>query len=381
MLDVDAVRAQIPLTESCSYFNTGGIAPVPTPVADALRGDIDAMTQRGPELIMDYARYAERLQSARACLATFLGVEAADLCLTHGVADGVTTVFNGIDWAAGDELILTDEEHPAVKIPAERLIDSHGVVLKFMGVDGSDDDILGRLDELLSQRTRLLALSHVTTDTGTKLPAQRIVARAHDNRVPVLWDGAQSLGQFPVDCADVGADFYSLLVYKWMYGPYTAGALHVTPEWQDRLRVVPSSANYFGKEGARRFEFSTVPPIFYHAAAAAVDWLEELGVDNIEAHSSELARQLRSDLRDNVAGLHIENPAYPGMCTGIVTFRVDDVEGAHISTALRERGIITRPTGLKFSGVRTSVAAFTTQADCSAFVEAVGQIVDTAKGS
>lgn len=374
-LDTEAIRAQIPATGECSYFNTGGISPSHNVVTDCLIDEFRGIAQHGPPMMMDYAKYNQRLQDARAGLAAFCGVEAADLCLTHGVADGVTTIFNGMDWQAGDELVLTDEEHPAVKIPAERLTASHGVVIRHLAIDGSDADILQRLQQLLGKKTRLLALSHVTTDTGTKLPAKAIVDLAHAHDVPVVYDGAQSLGQFPVDVSDLGADFYSLLNYKWMYGPYSAGALYVHKQWQERLKVVPSSANYFGNEGARRFEFATVPPPYYHASAAATDYLQQLGIANIEAYVTTLATRFRKDLAE-IPGLVIENPADPAMCTGVVTFRVDGVEGPHISTELRSKRIITRPTGLKFSGVRASVSFFTSDAEIDAFVAAVAEIVD-----
>lgn len=374
-LDIEAIRAQIPATKECSYFNTGGISPSHDVVTDCLVQEFRSIAQHGPPMMMDYTKYNERLQASRAGLAAFCGVGAEDLCLTHGVADGVTTVFNGIDWQAGDELVLTDEEHPAVKIPAERLTESHGVVIRYLAIDGSDADILQRLGEMLTKRTRLLALSHVTTDTGTKLPAKAIVELAHSQDVPVVYDGAQSLGQFPVDVSDLGADFYSLLNYKWMYGPYSAGALFVSKPWQQRLQVTPSSANYFGGDGARRFEFATVPPPYYHATAAATDYLQQLGIDNIEAYVTPLAIRFRRDLA-TIPGLVIENPVDPAMCTGVVSFRVDGVEGPHISTELRSRRIITRPTGLKFSGVRASVSFFTSEAEIDAFVAAVGEIVE-----
>lgn len=376
-MNVDSIRAQIPLTQECLYFNTGGIAPSLEPVTSALVNEFHEIGQHGPPLIMDYQKHYARLEEARQKLAGFCGVDAEDLCLTHGVADGVTTVFNGIDWQEGDELILTDEEHPAVEIPAKRLPDAHGVQLHYLPIAGDAADILQRLEEMMTSRTRLLALSHVTTDTGTRLPARAIVELAHARGVPVLYDGAQSLGQFPVDLSELGADFYSLLVYKWMFGPYTAGALYVEKSWQERLRVVPSSANYFGSKGVRRFEFAPVPPPYYLASAAAADYIQELGVARIEARVRGLAARLKTDLKA-VPGLVIESPQDPGMCTGVVTFRVEGVEGPHIADELRARRIITRPTGLKFSGVRVSVLFFTSEAELTALVDAVGEIAAAA---
>jgi selenocysteine lyase/cysteine desulfurase len=373
-MNVDAIREQIPLTRECTYFNTGGIAPSLDAVTEVLVSGYEDIARHGPPLIMNYQKHYDRVEEARQKLASFCGVAAVDLCLTHGVADGVTTVFNGIDWQAGDDLILTDEEHPAVKIPAERLAATQGVQLHFLPLAGGAADILQRLEDMMTPRTRLLALSHVTTDTGTRLPARDIVELAHQRDVPVLYDGAQSLGQFPIDVSELGADFYSLLVYKWMYGPYSAGALYVEKSWQERLRLVPSSANYSGSEGARRFEFAAVPPPYYYASAAATDYIGQLGLAQIEERVGELVTRLKSELVA-VPGLVIENPQDPEMCTGVVTFRVEGVEGPHISDELRARKMITRPTGLKFSGVRVSISFFTTEAELDALVGAVGEIV------
>ena len=377
-MDVDAIRATMPLVHERLYFNTGGIAPSPAAVTDTLVDEFNWISQHGPPLMVDRERYSGQITDARQRMADFCGVQVEDLCLTRGVADGVTTVLNGFDWKEGDELILTDEEHPSVKIPAERLTPAHGVQLKFLPVAGTAEAILERLRDLLTPRTRLLALSHVTTDTGTRLPARDIVQLAHERDVPVLYDAAQSLGQFPIDVPQIGADFYSLLVYKWLYGPYSAGALYIEKSWHDRLRVVPTSVNYSGTEGAQRFEFITVPWPYYMASAAAFDFLRTIGLENIEARATRLATELRNGLK-RIPGLSIESPEEPGMSTGIVTFRVEGVEGGTISEGLRQRNIITRPTGLKFSGVRVSVTFFNIEEELEAVVKAVAEIVAAAK--
>ena len=152
-MDVDRIRAQIPLTRECIYFNTGGISPSLDLVTNTLVNEYQEIAQHGPPLIMNYLKHNSRLDAARQKLAGFCGVAVADLCLTHGVADGVTTVFNGFDWKVGDHLILTDEEHPAVKIPAERLAAAHGVQIHYLPINGGPADILQRLEELLTSKT------------------------------------------------------------------------------------------------------------------------------------------------------------------------------------------------------------------------------------
>ncbi len=149
-MDVEAIRAQLPVTQKCRYFNTGGISPSLKVVTDSVTQELQRMAEYGPTKILDNPLYEERLQGGRQGLADFIGVAVDDLCLTRGVADGVTSIFNGIDWQPGDEVILTDEEHPAVQIPAERLPDRHGVVLRHLSIDGSADDVLSRLGEMMT---------------------------------------------------------------------------------------------------------------------------------------------------------------------------------------------------------------------------------------
>lgn len=384
-MDIPAIRAGIPLVNDCLYFNTAGIAPSLSAVTESLVGDFAEISRHGPPLIIDPAGNSERIAETRRRIAALCGVEAADLCLTRGVSDGINIVFNGFDWKEGDELIITDEEHPAVQIPADRLSAGRGVVLKRLPVSGDADAMLRHLREMLTPRTRLITLSHVTTDTGTRLPAEAIVQVAHEHDLPVAFDGAQSLGQFPVDVLQLGADFYSLLGYKWLFGPYTAGALYIARPWQGRLRVVASGARserrvdrpmdyYLPPEGAKRFEFGAFPTPIYHATAKGIEYVRAIGIPEIETRALRLAAGLRTELK-RLPGLTIESPESADTSTGVVTFRIDGIDGKDLNAGLRARQIITRPTFLKFSGVRVSIAFFNTEEELEAVVKAVVEVV------
>lgn len=374
------IRSHVPLVRDCLYFNTGGIAPSLSVVTDTFHEYYNHIARSGPPLILDPAANVAQMEDARRRIAHFIGVETNDLCLTRGVTDGVHLVFNGFDWNAGDEIILTDEEHPAVQVPADRLAAACNVKLKQMTLSGDPDEMLRRFRDLITPRTRLAALSHVTTDTGTRLPVESITKLAHEHGFPVLLDGAQSLGQFPVDVRALDVDFYSYLAYKWMFGPFSTGGLYIARPWQTKLKLVPTGRQVdqelseAAKEGARRFEIGQLTQPLYLATAAALDFIQEIGLAEIEREGWRRSSLLRDGLK-TIPGLTLHSPVGPDGSPGITAFSVAGIEGTHINAKLRERRMIPRPTGLKFSGVRVSLALFTTEGEIELLVKAVGEIV------
>ncbi|MBM3262576.1 MAG: aminotransferase class V-fold PLP-dependent enzyme [candidate division Zixibacteria bacterium] len=382
-MDLVGIRSRMPLLQELVYLNTGGISPSLNIVTDVFHGYFDRIARTGPPLIVDSVRNASEMEDAHKRIASFLHIDPNDLCLTRGVTDGVHLVFNGFDWNPGDEMILTDEEHPAVQVPADRLAKACGVTLKRLAIAGGPEMILKRFRDLITPRTRLAALSHVTTDTGTRLPVEAMVRVAHEREVPVLLDGAQSLGQFPVNVKAIGADFYSYLSYKWMFGPFSTGGLYIARSWQGRLKLVATGRQAEQalpeppENGAQRFEIGQLSQPLYYATAVALDFIEGLGLSAIESVCTRRAAALCEGLK-TIPGLVVHSPAPPDGAPGIVAFSVKGIEGTHINTQLRARRMIPRPTGLKFSGVRVSVAFFNTDEEIEELVKTVAEIVKKA---
>ena len=116
-----------------------------------------------------------------------------------------------MNWREGDEIIVTDQEHPALLIPLANVARRHGCVLKRIPVSASSEEMLASFSELLTDRTKLVAVSHVTTDSGTILPAAEMTRLAHEQGSLVLFDGAHSVGQFPLDVHALDCDFYAIV--------------------------------------------------------------------------------------------------------------------------------------------------------------------------
>jgi L-cysteine/cystine lyase len=389
MLDVTAIRKDIPSLDKSIYLNTGGVAPIPRPVYEVLIREFTERYIEGSPDILRPVSVQQEESRVRKEMARFLGVEPSEICFTRGVSDGASIAMNGFRWQPGDEIVTTNEEHCAFYLSILLLKKRFGVVVRMLELENDGDVILERFQRLLSPHTRLVALSHVTTDNGIRLPVQAMSASAHEAGVPVLLDGAQSLGQFPVNVKETGCDLYSVLSYKWLLGPYSAGVLYISNDWADRLEVTATGAraeralNYAAgtfelARGAQRFEFGPrVLPVCL-GMVEAVHYLEEIGLGEIERQVQGQAEYLRQGLRA-IPGVTLRSPEQPDQGTGIVTFSIQGLPGRDISQAFRTRwNIVTRPTGLRFDAVRVSVAFFTTREELDAVLEAVGTLVRAA---
>jgi len=210
---------------------------------------------------------------------------------------------------------------------------------------------------------------------------------AHERGALVFSDGAQSLGQIPVDVRAIGCDFYAVVGYKWLFGPYPSAALFIRRDVLDRVAVTWTGSratetaridmnmdNMTFIDGARRFEYGG--RVFAHdsAMAAGADYVTRLGIDTVEVHARRLTEYFHDALA-RIPGVRIESTRDLRATTGIVTIGVPGIDGPTLSAALRERwNIIARP-ALRGTSVRVSIAAFTNERDLDALVDGVATVV------
>jgi selenocysteine lyase/cysteine desulfurase len=263
-LDLDALRRRIPGVEATAYLNTGGFGLMPDVARQELiQGYADLATKIDP--MAWYARCHEQEGPLRARIGRFVGADADEIALKISLSDGYGSVLWGLDWRPGERVIVTDEEHPSPRLAVElaaRQFALEVVTLPIRPLDRFTEALRAEL----GRGARLVALSHVTTDSGTVLPAREIVRLARDAGALSLFDGAQALGQGPVDLHDLGCDFYAAMGYKWLLGPSGTGLLYARRASQGQLRSVIGSGSvrwldlprgrYEEDEGAARFEFA-----------------------------------------------------------------------------------------------------------------------------
>jgi selenocysteine lyase/cysteine desulfurase len=380
---IGSIRNDFPMLAHWLHMNCGGMAPLSTSVGEELLRVPKEVIEIGPSRLLAHDEDFLRIETARATLASLIGADPDEIAFTTQFSTAVNIVVEGLKWEPGDEIIVTDQEHPALLIPILNMVKKRGLVIKRFPVTHDPQEMLASYRALLTDRTRLVAVSHVTTDSGDRLPAAEMTKLAHDNGSLVLFDGAHSLGQFPVDMHALDCDFYAIVGYKWLFGPYPSAALYVRADLLDTLDVswTGSNATKGGSvtmgvedlvwiDGAKRFEYGGRTFSYDTAMAAGIEYISNLGLRAIEEHAQHLQKRLRDGLTA-IPGAGLHSPTDPCLATGIATVSLANMDGKQLSAALRDRYQIIQRPALRATTVRISLAAFIEDADVDTLLSAL----------
>ena len=327
MIDVEAVRARIPALAGSSYLNMS-YGPKPTPVVDEVVR-LARLTEAEGTLNPDVqAELWKRYDDAKDGVARLLGADTSEIAMTRHVTEGINIVATGMDWRPGDEVIISDEEHPGGSLPWMNLARRRGVVVRKVHLSYDLDSLLQDLDSLIGPRTRLVSISHVSTRSGFLLPAAEVSEFVHSRGVPIVLDGAHAVGLVPVDVKEIGCDYYSGCGHKWLMAPQGTGFLYVNKDRLDELQITwlgAATATLFdlenlafeAKTDADKFEYGTRDLTVYGGLAVALDMAQQIGIDEIAARSGDLAARMKRGLAD-VPGVELMTPVDALRSTGIV---------------------------------------------------------------
>jgi len=370
-LDVEAIRADFPaLTRTVRngnqlvYLDSGATSQKPFQVLDAERTFYErhnGAAHRGTHLLGEEA--TDAYEGAREKVAAFIGAQPGEVVFTKNATEAINLVAYAMSNATvtgargserfrvlpGDEILVTEMEHHANLVPWQQLCERTGATLRWLGVtpDGRLD--LDHLDDMITGRTRIVAVTHQSNVTGTVPPVADITRAAHEKGALVLADAAQSVPHQPVDAAALGVDFLAFSAHK-MLGPYGIGVLFGRA---DLLEAMPpfltggSMIEVVRMEGStflpppQRFE-PGVPAVAEAAGlAAAVDYLAGLGMCNVAAHEESLTEHALDTLRE-INGVRILGPDTTKDRGGAVSFEVQGVHPHDVGQVLDELGIAVR---------------------------------------
>lgn len=382
-------RQQFPALANKAYFNFGGQGTLPQASLAAIQQAYEYVQQHGPFSIGVNAWITEEAHQTRLAIASEIGATAETITLTEDVTVGCNIAMWGIDWQAGDHLLLTDCEHPGI-------IAASAEIARRFKVEVSTCPIRETLNQgnptavivqHLQPRTRLVVLSHLLWNTGQVLPLAEIVAAcrnytASTQPVRVLVDAAQSVGCLPLNLTELGADFYAFTGHKWLCGPEGIGGLYVRPEALESLHptfigwrgiMMGKSGNPIGwKPDARRFEVATSAYPLYAGLRSAIAFHQQWGTPQERYQQicqiSEYLWQRLSQL-DKVRCLRTSPPE-----AGLVSFELTNGQShKQLVDILEQQGFMLR-TILDPDCVRACVHYFTHQSEIDQLIAAIESI-------
>ncbi len=329
--NVKAIRADFPILERqvhgrpLVYLDNAATTQKPLAVLDAMRSEylnVNANVHRGVHYLSKKA--TELHEAARERVRQFINARSTnEIVFTRGTTEAINLVastFCSSQMKAGDEVLVTDMEHHSNIVPWQMQAMQRGIVVRHLPI--TDDGLLRTdlLDEYITERTRLVSLTHVSNVLGTVNPVKEITATVHSHGIPVLVDAAQSAPHTPIDVSDIGCDFMAFSGHK-MYGPTGIGVLYGREEWLDRLPPYQGGGEMIGtvswekttwNELPFKFEAGTPDYVATHGLATAIDYITAIGLDKIHAHEQQLLTYCHEQLMQ-IPGLRIlgEHPEAP----------------------------------------------------------------------
>lgn len=401
MYDVNKFRADFPILQRevygrpLVYLDNAATTQKPLCVLDAMREEylnVNANVHRGVHYLSQQA--TDLHEAAREKVRQFINArKTEEIVFTRGTTEAINLVassFCGSQMRAGDEVLVSDMEHHSNIVPWQLQAQSWGIVVRHLPItdDGSlvDNDTIATF---LTEKTKLVSITHVSNVLGTVNDVRQIVEMAHSRGIPVLVDAAQSAPHTPLDVQQLGCDFLAFSGHK-MYGPTGIGVLYGKEEWLEKLPPYQGGGEMIDKVSWEKTTFERLPFKFEagtpdyvatHGLATAIDYIQSIGLDAIEAHEQELTRYCMEQLRA-IDGMRIFGEAKHK--DAVVSFLVGDIHHLDMGTLLDRLGIAVR-TGhhcaqplmarLGISGtVRASFALYNTKEEVDALVAGIRRV-------
>ena len=378
------------------YLDNAATTQKPLCVLDAMRNEylnVNANVHRGVHYLSQQA--TDLHEAARETVRRFINAaKTEEIVFTRGTTEAINLVASSFcesQMQAGDEVIVTEMEHHSNIVPWQLQAMKRGIVVRHLPITDDGQLQLSALDTLLSARTKLVCVAHVSNVLGTVNPVEQIIKTAHAQGVPVLVDGAQSAPHFAVDVQAMDCDFFAFSGHK-MYGPTGIGVLYGKEEWLEKLPPYQGGGEMIDKVTWEKTTFERLPfkfeagtPDFVatHGLATAIEYIGSIGFEVISQHEQELTRYCMEQLM-TIDGMKIYGPSQATAKDAVVSFNVGDIHHLDMGTLLDRLGIAVR-TGhhcaqplmdcLGISGtVRASFALYNTKDEVDTLVAGIRRV-------
>lgn len=398
--DVNAIRKDFPILsrtvydKPLVYLDNAATTQKPLCVLDAMRDEYlnaNANVHRGVHYLSQQA--TDLHEAARETVRSFINAgSTTEIIFTRGTTESINLVASSFAEAfmqPGDEVIVTVMEHHSNIVPWQLQAAKRGITIKVIPMDDRGNLVTDGIDDLFTERTKIVSIAHVSNVLGTVNPVEEIISIAHSHNVPVMVDGAQSAPHFKVDVRSMDCDFFVFSGHK-MYGPTGIGVLYGKEEWLDRLPPYQGGGEMIESVSFEKtvfehlpfkFEAGTPDYIATHGLAKAIEYIGRIGLDNIAAHEHELTTYCMEQL-GGIDGIRLFGQS--DHKDAVVSFLVGDIHHLDMGTLLDRLGIAVR-TGhhcaqplmdrLGILGtVRASFALYNTKDEVDALVDGVRRV-------
>jgi len=400
--DVQAVRRDFPILaqqvngKPLVYLDNAATSQKPLAVIEAIDRyyrAYNANVHRGLHTLSEKATRA--YEQARSTVRRFLGAaEDREIVFVRGTTEAINLVAQSFVrpmLQPGDEMLITHMEHHSNIVPWQLLRDQTGAALKVVPINDRGELELEQLKAMLTPRTKILALGHISNALGTINPVKQIVAWAHEQGVPVLIDGAQAAPHMKIDVRDIGCDFYAVSGHK-MFGPTGIGALYARAARLEKMQPYQGGGEMIRSVTFEKTTFSDIPTRFEAGTpniagaiglAAACDYLTKLGLDRIAAYEHDLLEYATQAI-GGVPGVRFIGTAQKK--AAVISFVLSDIHAHDLGTILDHDGIAIRsghhcaqPVMDRFgvpATARVSLAFYNTREEIDAVVKALHKAIE-----
>jgi cysteine desulfurase/selenocysteine lyase len=395
--DIARIRADFPILsrtihdKPLTYLDNAASAQKPKSVIEAMRSAYEneyANVHRGLHTLSNLA--TQNFETARETVRRFLNArEPGEIVFARNATEGINLVaqsFGGMVLREGDEIVLSIMEHHSNIVPWHFHRERSGAVIRWSPIDDDGNFLLDEFEKLLSERTKIVAITHMSNALGTIVPVKEVIRIAHARGIPVLVDGSQAAVHMPVDVQDLDCDFYVFTGHK-TYGPTGIGVLYGKAEHLKRMPPYQGGGEMIGEvsedwityaDPPHRFEAGTPAIVQAIGLGAALDYMMQVGRDRIAAHEADLEDYAHARLSE-LNWLKIHGQAKDK--GAIVSFSIDRLHPHDVSTIIDRSGVAIRAGHhcaqplMERLGVtatcRASFAMYNTRAEVDALVEAL----------
>ncbi len=384
---IEEIREMVPAVLQTAYLNTGTCGPMPRVTWEAMR--VEHEKELTPNRIDadHFPAIGRAKQGVREAVARMINARPEDIAITHRTTEGMYIAIMGYPWQQGQEIILSNIEHPGGLNPSFLAKRRFGVRTRVadIGLGGGDPaDVVMKFEELINPRTRMIVISHISYTTGATLPVKEIAEMARSYDVLVTVDAAQSFGAIQLDMQDLGVDFYACPGQKWACGPEGTGALYVRPESLGAIEQtfaggnVPGSMDYHGGTvapalGAARFDTAGQSVTQTVGQQTSIDWITStIGMDLVAERMTNLA-EYTYDALSNAPGISVVTPKEA--VSGLIAFNVDGIEPTDLKLRLAEEHNVTIRDVSRYinnpDAVRASMGFYNDESDIDRLVSGI----------